>query len=129
MLPSYFVQLPEIPLTPNGKVDKKSLPSPNGLGLSTGVEYVAPRNEIEEKLVAIWEEVLNKEKVGVKDDFFELGGHSLKAMRLLSEYHKSFDSKFELKDLFIQHLPHVTGYRKNTQLQKMKKFCQNILML
>ena len=68
--------------------------------MSTGIEYVAPRNEIEEKLAAVWENVLQRENIGMKDDFFALGGHSLKAVRLMNEYQKSFDVKLALKDLF-----------------------------
>ncbi|WP_165760192.1 condensation domain-containing protein, partial [Niastella populi] len=100
MLPAHFVQLKEIPLTANGKVDKKLLPSPEGLGLTSGVEYVAPRNEIEIKLVKIWEEVLERETIGVNDDFFALGGHSLKAIRLGNEYQKELSVKLSLKELF-----------------------------
>jgi tyrocidine synthetase-3 len=100
MIPSHFVQLDELPLTPNGKVDRKRLPEPEGLGLSTGVEYIAPRNETEEKLAAIWMEILGKERVGVKDNFFDLGGHSLKATRLVSQVHKKFEVKLELRELF-----------------------------
>jgi amino acid adenylation domain-containing protein len=102
MLPSYFVQLEELPLTTNGKVDKKALPSPEGLGMSTGVEYVAPRNEMEEKLVAIWEEVLGREKIGIQDNFFELGGHSLHAMRLNSLLYKNFEIKLKLNEIFTR---------------------------
>ena len=100
MLPSYFVQLDQLPLTPNGKIDKKALPDPEGLGLSSGVEYVAPRNETEEKLVQIWQEILGKENISIKDNFFELGGHSLKATSLTSQIHKQFEVKLALKDLF-----------------------------
>ena len=61
MLPVYYVQLEALPLTSNGKVDKKALPDPKGLGLASGIEYVAPRNELEEKLVEIWQEILQRE--------------------------------------------------------------------
>ena len=101
MLPAHFVQVKELPLTPNGKVDKKALPSPEGLGISTGVEYVAARNEVEEQLVGIWEEVLGKENVGVHDNFFELGGHSLKAIRILSAVHNIFNEKINIDKIFI----------------------------
>ncbi|MGB3464859.1 MAG: amino acid adenylation domain-containing protein, partial [Cyclobacteriaceae bacterium] len=102
MVPSYFVQLVEIPLTANGKVDKKALPAPEGLGIDSGVEYVAPRNELEEQLVRIWQSVLQKEKIGIHHDFFALGGHSLKALRLSNEYQKVLDVKVSLQDLFTQ---------------------------
>jgi tyrocidine synthetase-3 len=100
MVPTYYVQLDSLPLTSNGKIDRKSLPDPEGSGLTSGVEYVAPRNDIEEKLVKIWEEVLQQEHIGVKDDFFALGGHSLKAVRLNNEYQKELGVKISLKDLF-----------------------------
>ncbi|WP_242674830.1 amino acid adenylation domain-containing protein [Niastella populi] len=100
MLPAHFVQLKEMPLTANGKVDRKSLPAPEGLGLTSGVEYVAPRTALEEKLVKIWEEVLERENIGVNDDFFALGGHSLKGVRLGNEYQKELSVKLSLKELF-----------------------------
>jgi amino acid adenylation domain-containing protein/non-ribosomal peptide synthase protein (TIGR01720 family) len=100
MVPAHFVQLESMPLTANGKVDRKSLPDPEGLGLASGVDYVAPRNETEEKLVKIWEGVLQRANIGVNDDFFALGGHSLKAVRLSNEYQKELGVKLALKDLF-----------------------------
>ncbi len=101
MVPGHFVQLDTMPLTLNGKIDRKKLPNPEGLGMSSGVEYVAPRNETEEKLLAIWQELLGKETISVKDNFFGLGGHSLKATRLASEIYKAFEVKLGLKDLFV----------------------------
>ncbi|WP_242674839.1 non-ribosomal peptide synthetase, partial [Niastella populi] len=100
MVPAYFVQLEAMPLTANGKVDKKSLPDPEGLGLTSGVEYIAPRTALEEKLVKIWQQVLQRENIGVLDDFFVLGGHSLKAIRLSNEYQKELSVKLSLKELF-----------------------------
>ncbi|MFT5822221.1 MAG: amino acid adenylation domain-containing protein [Crocinitomix sp.] len=102
MLPAYFVQLEEMPLTPNAKVDKEALPTPDGLGIASGVEYVTPRNKVEEKLVKIWEELLQRENIGINDDFFALGGHSLTAMKLLMEYNNVFNVKLSLKDIFIE---------------------------
>ena len=79
MVPSYLVEMERIPLTANGKVDRKALPEPQGL-VQAGSEYVAPRSETEAKLAAIWQDVLGlSQPVGIRDDFFELGGHSLKA--------------------------------------------------
>jgi amino acid adenylation domain-containing protein len=102
MVPSYFVQLEKFPLTPNGKVDKKALSSPDGLGMITGVEYVEPRNELEEKLVAIWEDVLGREKIGVRDNFFDIGGHSLKATRLVSSISQKLEIKLTLKEILTR---------------------------
>jgi amino acid adenylation domain-containing protein/non-ribosomal peptide synthase protein (TIGR01720 family) len=100
MIPTHFIQLDQLPLTANGKIDKKRLPDPTGAGIETGVEYIAPRNAIEEKLTLIWQEILGKEKIGIKDNFFDLGGHSLKATRLASLVQREFDVKVALKDVF-----------------------------
>lgn len=102
MLPDYYVQLEEMPLTPNGKINKKGLPDPEEMGMSTGEEYVAPRNELEEKLVEIWSEVLGieKEKIGVNDDFVALGGDSIKAMTILSRIQKYFKVKITIENIF-----------------------------
>ncbi|WP_264530518.1 non-ribosomal peptide synthetase [Flavobacterium sp. N502540] len=101
MIPRYFVQLDELPITTNGKVDKKALPDPFVYGLATGVDYVAPRNETEEKLISIWKNVLDIDTLGIKENFFEIGGHSLKATRLVNQIHKEFEVKIALKDLFV----------------------------
>ncbi|NDB84528.1 MAG: non-ribosomal peptide synthetase, partial [Alphaproteobacteria bacterium] len=101
MVPNYYVHLESIPLTSNGKVDRKSLPDPNGTGLKQG-EYVAPITETEKKLVKIWSEVLGVEEdtLSIKADFFDLGGHSIKAIRLLGQVHKQLGVKLALKELF-----------------------------
>lgn len=99
MIPSYFVQLERMPLTSNGKVDRKALPEPQG-GLQTGVEYVAPRNLTESQLVKIWEEVLGYPGIGVLDNFFELGGHSLRATNLVSKIRKEMNIELPLRDVF-----------------------------
>jgi amino acid adenylation domain-containing protein len=100
MIPTLFVQLEALPLNVNGKVDVKALPDPLGAGMDSGVEYIEPRNTTEERLLAIWKEVLDRDRISVKDNFFDLGGHSLKATKLASQIHKEFDVKLELKDLF-----------------------------
>ncbi len=108
MVPAMYVQLEALPLNTNGKVDRRRLPNPEGLGLGSGVEYVAPRNETEEKLVEIWKEVLGREKIGIKDNFFSIGGHSLKATRMTSQVRKVFDVTIAMPVLFsnptIEHL-------------------------
>jgi len=100
MIPTYFIQIDKLPLTPNGKVDKKALPEPDG-NISTGVEYEAPRNATEEKLVDIWREVLGVKELGINDNFFELGGHSLKATSLLASIHKELSVEIPLREIFI----------------------------
>ncbi|MFT5822227.1 MAG: amino acid adenylation domain-containing protein, partial [Crocinitomix sp.] len=99
MLPAHFVQLEQFPLNTNGKIDKKALPKPDGLGLDSGMEYVAPRTEIERKLVEIWEALLTAENIGIKADFFALGGHSLMAIRLTNAYQKELNVKVAFKNL------------------------------
>ncbi|MET4143133.1 amino acid adenylation domain-containing protein, partial [Pedobacter sp. UYP1] len=100
MLPAYFVQLSQIPLNTNGKVNRHALPAPEGLDLDTGAAYVAAVTVTEVALVEIWQKLLGRKKVGIKDSFFDLGGHSLKAMRLLSELRREFEIRIVLKDIF-----------------------------
>ncbi len=104
MLPSHYVNLDSLPLTSNGKVDKKRLPVPGATTAagSVSTSYAAPRNDVETRLVQVWEDVLGKTHIGINDDFFELGGHSLKATRLASQIYKSFDVKVDLSDLFTR---------------------------
>src|SRR6185312_3836153 len=101
MIPAAVIAMTSLPLTPNGKIDRKSLLNSSGLILSGGSEYVGARDETETQLVEIWEELLGRSGVGVKDHFFELGGHSLKATRLVSRIHKVFQVKVALKELFL----------------------------
>ena len=98
MIPSYFIQLEKMPLNKNGKIDKSQLPEPDG-DINTGREYVAPRNDVEKKLVEVWQEVLGVEKVGINDDFFEIGGDSLKAVRVSSKL--SLEYKVNANDIFV----------------------------
>ncbi|WP_075344662.1 non-ribosomal peptide synthetase [Tenacibaculum agarivorans] len=99
MVPTLWIELDEMPLTASGKLDRKALPAPDGSILSTKI-YVAPRNEIEEKLVKIWQKLLGIEKIGVYDNFFELGGHSLLATRLVSTVSKELEVEIMIKDIF-----------------------------
>lgn len=101
MVPVHYIQLDEFPLTANGKIDRAKLPNPEGgLGISSGVEYVPARNETEEKMVLIWQKILKRENIGVKDDFFALGGHSLKAAQLLSRIASDFSVKLSIQSVF-----------------------------
>ena len=99
MVPAYYVAITEVPLTASGKINRKALPVIKEEDVIRR-EYVAPDNAIEEKLVDIWQEILNRERIGVTDSFFELGGHSLKAISLLSLIHKEFGVSVNVKTLF-----------------------------
>ena len=100
MVPSAFVLLDKFPLTPNGKIDRKALPAPDQTRPEYEQSYVPPRSPIEEMLVAIWQEVLNIEQIGIHDNFFELGGHSLLAVQLIVRINKQFQIEFPLYSLF-----------------------------
>ena len=99
MVPALFVFLDNIPLNPNGKIDRKALPEPE---VQAAGAYVAPRDDLEKRLTIIWSEVLGieEEKTGIEDNFFELGGHSLKAVQLVNKIHKEFAVELELKEVF-----------------------------
>lgn len=98
MIPSYFVQLEFIPKTPNGKIDRKSLPEKDSITFADS-EYVEAESELESKIVVIWEMVLGKEKIGINDDFFALGGHSILAIKLEVEMEKN-DLSIEYLDIY-----------------------------
>ncbi|MCY8603160.1 non-ribosomal peptide synthetase, partial [Bacillus sonorensis] len=99
MMPSYFVEIDDMPLSPSGKVDRKALLCHEVPAIG-GAEYTAPRNECEEKIAHIWQDVLGAGQVGIYDQFFEMGGHSLKAMTMLTKIHKAFGVEVPLQVLF-----------------------------
>jgi non-ribosomal peptide synthetase component F len=99
MVPSAIVTLEAFPLTPNGKVDRRALPAPDG-ALQLTTEFVAPRNATEQAVAAIWAEVLRRPSVGVHDDFFALGGHSLLATQVISRIHARLQRELPLRTLF-----------------------------
>ncbi|QSQ19871.1 amino acid adenylation domain-containing protein [Pyxidicoccus parkwayensis] len=99
MVPSAFVKLPALPLTANGKVDRKALPAPEAEGLSAGVAS-APRTAMEETVAGIWAPLLGLERVGVEDNFFTLGGHSLLATRVMSRLREVLGRDVPVRLLF-----------------------------
>lgn len=100
MIPSRFFLLPALPLTANGKVDRKALEYLDGVELAAGTSYVAPRTELERKLGEIWETVLRRERVGIDDNFFDLGGHSLLAVAIGSQITRQLDVEVPLRWMF-----------------------------
>ena len=99
MIPNAFVILESLPLTANGKIDRRALPPPT-LDIKTADKYVAPRTPIEEILVNIWSEVLKVKQVSINDNFFELGGHSLLATQLVAQIRDHLKVELPLRQLF-----------------------------
>jgi len=99
MIPSYFVRLEEIPLTPNGKIDRKALPMPMTMVSDT---VVPPENATQERLVGIWSDLMGikKERISIDINFFKLGGHSLKAVLLTAKIHEAFNIKLSLTEIY-----------------------------
>ncbi|MFC5743625.1 non-ribosomal peptide synthetase [Dyella tabacisoli] len=98
MLPSVFVTLEQLPLTANGKVDRRRLPTVQGHAAGEG--YVSAQTPMEQALAAIWGEVLKLEQVGIEEDFFELGGHSLLATRVVAQVRDVLSVELPLRELF-----------------------------
>jgi amino acid adenylation domain-containing protein len=99
MVPSAFVMLNAMPLTPNGKVDRRSLPDPGMAKPELDTPFVAPRTPVEEELAQIWGEVMGIDHVGIRDNFLELGGHSLKATQIISRVINRFRVELPVKSL------------------------------
>ena len=100
MVPSWFVPLDELPLTANGKLDRRALPIPDGDALGSDEVYVAPRTEVERVIAGVWAQVLGIERVGVHDNFFALGGHSLMATKVVSRLREALAVELPVRELF-----------------------------
>jgi amino acid adenylation domain-containing protein len=100
LVPTAFFTVPTLPLTPNGKLDLGALPALGGARPDIQGKYVGPRDDIERRLVTIWEEVLGVHPVGVQDQFFALGGHSLLAVRMVAQLEKTFGRKLPVAAIF-----------------------------
>ncbi len=100
MVPSSFVMLNALPLTSNGKVDRRSLPAPDRTGRNLEQDFVSPRTTVEEVLAKIWVEVLRLEQISVHDNFFEIGGHSLLATQIISRVRDTYQLDLPLRRLF-----------------------------
>jgi amino acid adenylation domain-containing protein len=100
MIPSAFVTLEALPRTPNRKIDRRALPPPEGLRPELEVAFISPRNELERKIAAIWQEVLQVEQVGIRDNFFDLGGHSYLLIQVHSRLSRALNNRILMTDLF-----------------------------
>ncbi|NER61362.1 non-ribosomal peptide synthetase, partial [Pseudomonas sp. MAFF212428] len=99
MIPAQWVWLEQMPLSPNGKLERKALPKPDASQLQR--EYVAPQSELQQRIADIWQHVLGCEQVGLADSFFELGGHSLLATQVIVRLREQLGLEIPLKELFI----------------------------
>ncbi|MEH2451573.1 MAG: amino acid adenylation domain-containing protein [Nostoc sp.] len=100
MVPTIFMALEAMPLTPNGKVDRKALPEPDASRPEMEANYVAPRTPIEQQIVDIWMQVLNVKRVGIYDNFFELGGYSLVGIQVVSRVRQALQVEILMSNLF-----------------------------
>ena len=119
MIPAYFMRVESIPLTSTGKINRKALPVP---GIIRGLDYMPPGNELEEKIVTLWSEVLGleKENISITANFFELGGHSLKAVVLISRAHKVLNVRIPLAEFFKS--PTIKGLSQYTRKAAIDKY-------
>jgi hypothetical protein len=115
MAPSLFVHCDRLPLTPSGKIDRRALPEAPSESAST--QLVAPRNALEERLAAIWREVLRIPEVGVTENFFEIGGNSLLAAQIVSRAGKAGGVPLPLRSLFEQ--PSIAGQAQLIELLRL----------
>jgi acyl carrier protein len=100
MIPSAFLPIQEIPLTPNRKVDRKRLPLPQSFTRESSMSTVGPRSQMEKQLAKVWSEILGIDRVGIRDNFFDLGGHSLLLIRVHARMRKELDVDIAVVDLF-----------------------------
>ncbi|MCP5053621.1 MAG: amino acid adenylation domain-containing protein [bacterium] len=107
MVPGLYIQLEKLPLTTSGKINRKTLSRHSIPDLTAGTDYVPPRNHIEEKVAAIWREVLEHDQIGIHDNFFDLMGHSLKAIQVVSRVYKEMAVELPLRDVF--NFPTIAG--------------------
>jgi aspartate racemase len=115
MVPSGFVAVEQMPLTPNGKVDRRALAALDIKQTAATKTFVAPRNSTETKLAEIWREVLARELIGIHDNFFHLGGHSLLAIQIVSRISKVFQTELPVRDIF--ETPTIAGLAEKIQRQ------------
>ena len=129
MVPAHFIKLDNLPLTQNGKIDKKKLPDPVGVAAAALASYMAPRNEMEEKLVQIWQEILGREKIGIQDNFFDAGGNSIKIIRLAKLVSATLDTDISIAHLFqYPTIKDMVDYMLKKQVAVEEEFDRNELI-
>jgi acyl carrier protein len=116
MIPTEFLPLKQLPLTINGKIDRKFLSQREDHSLVNRLNYKAPESDLEKTLVQIWEELLHIERIGVNDNFFELGGHSLLVIRMISACRNQRNLELNIREVFL--FPTIALLSKHIQLSK-----------
>ncbi len=123
MIPSVYVPLEALPLTPHGKVDRAALPAPQVSLSRAGGEYLAPQNDLQQQLVDIWEELFKIHPIGIADNFFELGGHSLQMIMLVTRVEERLGKRVAMAELFndptIEHLAGLIGHGKENLFESL----------
>jgi len=120
MIPAYIIELKEIPLTLNGKLNRQSLPEPE---IKIGKDFIAPRNEIEKNLADVWSAVLGVNKIGINDNFFILGGDSIKTIQIQARMNDA-GYKLNVKNIFVN--PTISDLAPKIKL-KIKEISQNVV--
>jgi len=125
MIPSYYIPVEKIPLTPNGKVDRKALESLS-VSMDTGTNFIAPRNPIEETIANVWIEILNVEKIGIHDNFFELGGNSLTLIKVRNKLKTITGTNIPAAAMFRFHTIHLLSQYLGQEVTKSDFFYAEI---
>ena len=124
MIPSVFVTLKEMPLTPNGKFDRKALPEPLGERPNLAQSFQAPKGELEEKLAIQWEQILQISPIGRQDKFFELGGNSIQAAQFIGQLQRELDTSIFVTTIFDY--PTIADYANMLEKDYSKQISQNL---
>jgi acyl carrier protein len=98
MVPSLVIAIDQVPLTPNGKLNRSALPDPGQHWVSK--EYIAPRTDYEQAIAVIWQDVMKRDRIGVDDHFFDIGGHSLLAVQIVARVKEQYAVEFSMRRLF-----------------------------
>jgi acyl carrier protein len=118
MVPQHFVELPDIPRLPNGKINRAALPVPTEAPSGSGEDAAAPVSEAEKTIALVWKELLGVTQVSTTDNFFDLGGHSLLAMRAIAEIHRRLGVRFEPRRLIFESLGQLAASVSPTSAAK-----------
>ena len=127
MIPSNFIMLDSMPLTPNEKIDRKALPKPDNIRPQLETNYVIPETEIEKDIAKVWRKVLKIDKIGINDNFFDLGGNSLLAVQLITKLNANFQINLAVHSLL--NAPNIASLAKLVEGDITTELPTNLIML